>query len=73
MREKEKDMDLLGNVIRNLVQDARARTVKTASKLAMSFAREGMNRDQIEEMLFAGGYESDIVYEVVDAIPVKDE
>lgn len=66
-------MDLLGSVVRNLVQDAKARTVKAASKLAMSFAREGMNHDQIEEMLFSAGYESDIVYDVLESIPAKDK
>lgn len=65
-------MDLLGNVVRNLMQTARARTVKSATALALGFSQDGMDRDQIEEMLFDGGYETDVIDEVMGSIPTRN-
>ena len=64
-------MDNFGNVIRNLMQDVHSRMVLNASSLASEMRREGMTRDQVEEMLYAEGFEQDIIEEAMSSLPQK--
>lgn len=64
-------MDPLGNVVRDFLKQAHARNVKNAVSLGMEFRDEGMTRDQIEEMLYASGFEAVVIADAMDAIPSK--
>ena len=64
-------MDPLGNVIRDFLKKAHSDNVKNAVSLAMEFRDESMNDDQIEEMLYASGFDSMVIAEAMDSIPVK--
>ena len=64
-------MDTFGNVIRNLMQDVHSRTVLNASSLASEWEREGMTRDQVEEMLYSEGFDQDIIEEAMSSFPLK--
>ena len=66
-------MDPLGNVVREFMRRQRDDIVKTASALVGELQSEGMDRSQIEEMLFASGFETDVVAEALDSIPSQRE
>lgn len=67
-------MDLLGNVFRELLKQARDESAKHAVRLAKELRKEGMNSSQIEEMLCASGFESDIIEEALrEVAPKKDK
>ena len=61
-------MDPLGNVVRELLRRQRDDIVRTASNLADELRNEGMDRSQVEEMLFASGFESDVVAEALESL-----
>jgi hypothetical protein len=61
-------MDALGQTVRDFLQVYRKKQVLTASTLAKTLRKEGMSRDQVEEMLYAGDYESAVVEEVVQQL-----
>lgn len=63
--------DPLGNIIRNFMRDSHVKNIKHASVVAMDFAKDGMDYGQIEEMLFASGFEGEVIAEVLQTIPVK--
>lgn len=64
-------MDPLGNVVRELLKQARAQRVKNATSLAGEFRKEGMTDSQIEEMLFASGFDDDVVDDAMKEISPK--
>jgi SOS response regulatory protein OraA/RecX len=64
-------MDQLGEVIRNQLKQVRANNVHNARVLAMDLRSEGMTKDQIEEMLYANGFEGDIIDEAIQSVPAK--
>lgn len=64
-------MDPLGNAIRDFLKQTHAASVRNAVSLAMEFQDEGMKQDQIEEMLYSSGFESDVIAEALDSIPSK--
>ena len=65
-------MDLLGNVVRELLKQARAQRVKNAAALGDEFRKEGLTNSQIEEMLFASGFEDDVVDDAMKEISPKN-
>lgn len=62
-------MDPLGKTVRNLLKQAHARQVKTARALADELLEEKMALDQVEEMLFASGFEYPVIDEVMASLP----
>lgn len=65
-------MDPLGNAVRDMLRRQRDDMVRTASSLAEELKSEGMTSSQVEEMLFASGFESDVVSEAMDSFPEKE-
>lgn len=61
-------MDALGQTVRDFLQVYHKKQVLTASTLAKTLRKEGMSRDQVEEMLFAGDYENEVVEEVIQQL-----
>jgi hypothetical protein len=61
-------MDALGQTVRDFLQVYRKKQVLTAATLAKTLRKEGMLRDQVEEMLYAGEYEEDVVTEVIQQV-----
>jgi hypothetical protein len=61
-------MDALGQTVRDFLQVYRKKQVLTASTFAKTLRKEGMSRDQVEEMLYAGDYEAEVVEEVLQQI-----
>ncbi len=65
-------MDPLGNVIKDFLKKAHADNVRNAVSLAAELQDdEGMNNEQIEEMLFASGFDAHVIAEAMDNIPTK--
>jgi len=58
-------MDPLGQTVRDFLQSYRERKVRTALTLAKDFRKQGMTSDQVEEMLYSGDFEKDIIDEVL--------
>lgn len=54
-------MDPLGRTIRDFLTRLHGDQVQTATNLALELKKEGMSRGEIEEMLYASGYESEVV------------
>ena len=66
-------MDPLGNVVRELMRRQHDDIVRTASNLADELKSEGMDKSQVEEMLFASGFEPDVVAEALAPIVSERE
>jgi len=65
-------MDPLGNVFREFFKTVHADNVRNAVSLAAELRDdEGMHDDQIEEMLYASGFENDVVTEAMSNLPPK--
>ena len=64
-------MDPLGNVVRGFLKAAHASNVRNATNLALEFLKEGMRNDQIEEMLYAGDFEQDVIAAAMASLPDK--
>ncbi len=65
-------MDPLGNVVREFLKKAHADNVRNATSLAAELRDgESMQDDQIEEMLYASGFEADVVTEAMSNLPFK--
>lgn len=65
-------MDPLGNVVRDFLKKAHADNVRNAVALGSELrSDEGMNDDQIEEMLFASGFDAQVVVEAMEGIPTR--
>lgn len=64
-------MDPLGNVVRDFLKKAHSDAVQNATSLALELRDEGMDNDQIEEMLCASGFKSIVIAEAMDSIPTK--
>lgn len=65
-------MDLYGNVIRDFLKQAHANNVRNAVSLGTELRQdEGMNDDQIEEMLYASGFDAIVIAEAMDSIPAQ--
>lgn len=62
-------MDMLGQVMRDFLKCAHDDAVRNARALAGELKAEGMTKSQIEEMLFASGFEAPIVREAMEQIP----
>lgn len=58
-------MDLIGNVFKELLRQARDQSVKNANALADELIKDGMKIAQVEEMLQASGFENDIIDEAL--------
>lgn len=59
-------MDSLGNIIRSVLKEKEEETIRTARTLVFSLKKEGMDKQQIEEMLYFSNYEEDIIKKVLD-------
>jgi hypothetical protein len=57
-------MDSLGKVLREYLRQKRADDVREARAMAKEMRVDGMSSAQLEEMLFASGFSSDVVEEV---------
>ncbi len=64
-------MDPLGNVMREFLRKAHAKQVKMARALADELLQEKMAMEQIEEMLYASGFENIVIDEAMDSLPKK--
>ena len=65
-------MDPLGNVLRDFLKKKHSDNVHNAVALAKELRDdEGMNDEQIQEMLYASGFDSIVIAEALDNIPVK--
>jgi len=64
-------MDPLGNAVRDMLRRQRDDMVRTASSLAEELKSEGMTPEQVEEMLFASGFDSGVVSEAMDSFPER--
>lgn len=65
-------MDPLGNVVRDFLKKTHAANVRNAVSLAMELRDdEGMKNDQIEEMLYSSGFDSAVIAEAMDNLPIK--
>jgi thymidine phosphorylase len=64
-------MNPLGNIMRDFLKQAHAKQVKMARALAEEFLQEKMAMDQIEEMLYASGFEAAVIDEAMDSLPKK--
>jgi hypothetical protein len=63
-------MDPLGNVFRELLKRTEEENLRNASSLAVELLKEGMDRSQIEEMLYANGFDEKIVRQTTkDVVP----
>ena len=62
-------MDIFGNVCREYERLAHANHVKQAFALAETYKEDGLNREQIEEMLYASDYEANVVQEAMSLLP----
>jgi len=63
-------MDPLGAIARNFLKEAHARNVRNAVSLATELRREEkMTNEQIEEMLYASGFEEVVIAEAINKIP----
>jgi SOS response regulatory protein OraA/RecX len=61
-------MDQLGNVFRTYLSEVRASRLRSAQAMADELRRDGMSKTEIEEMLFANGFESEVIKEVIGKI-----
>jgi hypothetical protein len=59
-------MDKFGNVVRDFLKQAHATNVRNASALAGELRKEGMSGEQVEEMLFASGFDEQTVRDAMD-------
>lgn len=66
-------MDPLGKTVRDFLSRLHSDEVHTATNLAMELKKEGMNRGEIEEMLYASGYESEVVNDALENLPTKSK
>jgi hypothetical protein len=64
-------MDQLGDVFRQYLKQIRSEQVRRAQAMSLELRRAGTSRPQIEELLYASGYEPSIVEEVLEQIPSK--
>lgn len=65
-------MDRFGNVIRDFLKKAHADNVRNAVSLGTELRQdEGMSDDQIEEMLYASGFDAAVISEAMDSIPAE--
>ena len=54
-------MDPLGKTVRELLRAKHEKSVRGAVLLAKMFQKEGMNKGQVEEMLFASEFETEVI------------
>lgn len=66
-------MDPLGRVVRELIQRQHEDIVRTATTLAVDLKADGMDDSQVEEMLFASGFDADVVAEAMESNPPARE
>jgi hypothetical protein len=64
-------MDKLGQVFRDLARAARDSEVRSAASLAEMLRKDGLTNAQVEEMLFANGFESDVVSGAMEMLPKR--
>ena len=64
-------MDLLGKTVRELLKQSHSDAVRNAHSLAKELRKEGMKDSQVEEMLYASGFDADIVSEAISLLPSK--
>lgn len=58
-------MDILGNVVRECIRRAHEKEVKQVYVIAKDFKKDGLNFNEIEEMLFSSGYEDGVIQETL--------
>jgi len=59
-------MDALGQTVRDFMRAYREKQIKSACTLAQGLRKEGMSRDQVEEMLYGADVDPEIVDEVLE-------
>lgn len=61
-------MDLIGNTFKELFAQKHAESVRNASALAKECAKDGMRLSEVEEMLYANGFDQDVVDDTLTQI-----
>ena len=61
-------MDPLGRITREYLKQQRTKELKTAIVLAKDLKREGMKTEQVEEMLYANGFDADVIDEAMSML-----
>jgi len=65
-------MDPLGNVVRDFLKQKHTENVRNAAALAQELRdEECMNNDQIEEMLYASGFDAVVIADAFQVLPSK--
>ncbi len=58
-------MDPVGDIFKEYFEQARSNAVRNAFALGEEYIKDGMTAPQIREMLYASGFDGDIVKESV--------
>lgn len=61
-------MDPLGKISREFLKQQRAKELKTATVLAKGLKSEGMKTEHVEEMLYANGFDADVIDEAMSML-----
>ena len=64
-------MDQLGKTVRELLRAKHEKSVRGALLLAKMFQKEGMDKSQVEEMLFANEFEKEVVTDAMKRLEDK--
>ena len=64
-------MDKLGQVFRDLARAAREREVRSAAALAEMLRKDGLTNAQVEEMLYANGFNGEVVDGAMAILPSR--
>lgn len=62
-------MDLLGKTVREFLKVRHDQDLKKANAMVVELRKEGMRKAEIEEMLYASGYDDQVVQEVMESLP----
>lgn len=62
-------MDPLGKIAREFLKQAHANQVRNALALSREFRKEGMNLNQVEEMLYASGFDEEVINDTLNRLP----
>ena len=61
-------MDSLGKILKEFLKVKNENDIKTAVSIAKEMKKEGMNHEQLEEMLYNAGYDSTVIDEAMNRL-----
>ena len=64
-------MDQLGKTVRELLRAKHEKSVRGAVLLAKMFQKEGMDKGQVEEMLYASEFEKEVITDAMKRLEEK--